>query len=121
MAVRPNQPKNKLPMKNTTTKHFLISGLLSLATLTGMIVAYRVADAKELEAQADPGVRVETIEVDFEQQVPLETTPVAAASDVSNDTQTQFMYLVALTVLGMIGIVSIIRDFRRDRTTRSRR
>jgi hypothetical protein len=108
-------------MKNTSKTHFLVSGLLSLATLTGMIVAYRVADAKELEAQADPGVRVETIEVDFEQHVPIETTPVAAATEISNDTQTQFMYLVALTVLGMIGIVSIIRDFRHDRPSRSRK
>lgn len=53
---------------------------------------------------------IETIEIDLEQ------TPVTAQAEPETDPdQTQFMYLVGLASLGLLGIAGVVRDVRKDR------
>jgi|GEM_PF-4344262 len=74
--------------------------LLVLAVvLSGMAFAYRVNAAP-----------VETIEIDLEQ------TPVTAEVQPETDPdQSQYMYLVGLASIGLLGIAGVVRDVRKDR------
>lgn len=76
------------------------------------MLAYRIADAAGTE---DFDTRVETIEVDFEQKVAPDPKEIVAETQAASDPQTQFLFLIALTVFGMIGIGSVVRDIRRDK------
>lgn len=73
------------------------------------MAAYRVAEAK-----AEGVTQAETVDVDFGTAVPHEV-PAATAPSGSGDLQGQFVFLLVLTALGMVGIVGMLRDFRHGR------
>ncbi len=118
-------------MPKDTKQHLATSAVLASIAAAGIVTAYQVAEAKVEGIAAS--VRVETVDVDFEQtdgapsatETTESTTEIAQADSTidagSTETQSQFLFLFALTVLGMVGIVNLMRDLRHERSTRSRR
>jgi len=97
-------------MKTPQKRHLKSTIGLSGLTATGMLLGYNITDAQEKDT------RVETIEVDFEEKVAVTPTPKTGdASATTLGIENQFLFLFGLTVLGLVGIFGLIKDFRRGK------
>lgn len=111
-------------MPKDIKRHLATSAVLASIAAAGIVTAYQVTESKIGGITAS--VRVETVDVDFEQTTEATNTQEIAQADASTasastETQSQFLFLFALTVLGMVGIVSLMKNLRHERATQSRR
>ncbi|MFO0703003.1 MAG: hypothetical protein U0514_04090 [Candidatus Andersenbacteria bacterium] len=91
-------------MNKQTQRHLRSSAFLATGAAGAIALAYQVADVKA-------ATQAETVDVDFGSQTPHEAPAATAAP--TGELQGQFLFLLVLTALGMVGIVGILRDFRR--------
>jgi hypothetical protein len=83
------------------SRHIRISAFAAALAVGGIVLVNRVAQASTLAAN------VETVDIDLGQA----TTQVASSTPVDG----QFPFLAGLAVLGLLGIMVIVRDVRRGR------
>ena len=94
-------------MNIRTIRHTVVTFVLAVLVVGGMLMAYNQAQAQDMRSY------VETIEIDLEQETVQPAATQAANADTGSD-QTQFMYLIGLAALGLVAIVGVTRDVRRD-------
>ncbi|MFO0704424.1 MAG: hypothetical protein U0517_00385 [Candidatus Andersenbacteria bacterium] len=79
---------------------------------TLLVLAFVVVSALALTKTVNAAA-VETIEIDLEQQAPDSAGQLAEKTHDAN--QTQFMYLIGLASVGLLGIAGVVRDVHKDR------
>lgn len=79
--------------------------------LLGQGLTYRLVQASSADRVADQ-VKVETIQLDFQQKTAVPPQQYSGAAAKTLGVQNQFIFLLVLTVLGLVGIFGLIKDFR---------
>ncbi len=95
-------------MKKASKNHIKNSALLGATVIVGQGLSYKIA-----EASNSGKVKVETIELDFQQKTTAPgTQQYSDAAAKTLGAPNQFIFLFALTILGLVGIAGLIKDFR---------
>ena len=104
-------------MPKDLKRHLATSAVLASVAAAGIVTAYQFADEQIDGVSA--GVRVETVEVDFQASTQAPEPQFAQADSQAqiedSSVQSQFLFLLALTVLGMFGIIGLVKDLRHSR------